>query len=312
VNVSEKNRDPLTTNIADSLIEEAVRSVEKRQRHEEPAREPAPEPDAEPAAAASGPAEGGAAVGGEPGGDEVARLKAELLEARQSLRQREAELELSQSMARKTQETLKENHERLLRATADLENYKKRVAREKEEANRFGQEKLLRDILPVLDNLDRALEHQGPSDLDSLRAGVAMTRRLLEQVLGKYGVKGFSAKGATFDPRLHEAMQSVESDEPAGTVVQELVRGFMLHDRLMRPAMVVVAKAKAPPTGTEEKREPAEKPAPAEAEEKREPAEKPAPAEAEEKREPAEKAAPKDGRGRRVPKRRGASRAETG
>lgn len=163
-----------------------------------------------------------------------------------------AQLDLSQLKSRETMDRLKEAHERMLRAAADLENYKKRALREKEELQKFGNEKLLRDLLPVLDNLDRALA--AASEEDPLRAGVMLVRTTFEQVLGRYGVKGFSAEGVPFDPTLHEAlMQVATADKPPGTVVVEHARGFMLHDRLVRPALVGVAVA--PPAGPDAEKE---------------------------------------------------------
>jgi molecular chaperone GrpE len=177
---------------------------------------------------------------------EIKKLRNDVLEARQALRQREAELEVSQQMGRDTLGKLKDQHERTLRAIADLDNYKKRAVKERDEATKFGQEKLLRDFLPVVDNLERALEHaKSPSDFEGLKQGVAMTRKLFEDTLGRHAVKAFSALDQMFDPHRHEAIQTIESDAPPGTVVLEVVRGFTLHDRLMRPAMVGVAKARA-------------------------------------------------------------------
>jgi molecular chaperone GrpE len=144
---------------------------------------------------------------------------------------------------------IKEEHERALRAQADLENYRKRAQKEKEEVQKFGSERLLRDLLPVMDNLDRALEAaEKTPDIVSFQKGVAMTRKSFEDSLGRHGVKSFSARGQPFDPRLHEAIQQVETaDVPAGHVLQEVVRGFMLNERLVRPALVVVAKAPSAP-----------------------------------------------------------------
>jgi molecular chaperone GrpE len=167
-----------------------------------------------------------------------------------------AQLELSLGKGREMMEKIKDSHERMLRAVADLDNFKKRAAKEKDEVQRFGVEKLLKDFLPVADNLDRALDHaKKSSDFDGLLKGLEMTRKLLEDTLGKHGVKGFTALGKAFDPRLHEAIQQQESaDQPPNTVVNELVRGYTLHERLVRPALVVVAKPPAPaePEGTPE------------------------------------------------------------
>ncbi|WP_163782411.1 nucleotide exchange factor GrpE, partial [Myxococcus vastator] len=179
---------------------------------------------------------------------------------RQEVESLQAQLEFSQAKGRETMERLREAHERAkeaqertVRHAADLENYRKRAQKEKEEVQRFGAEKLLKDLLPVLDNLDRALDAAAKSpDLDSFEKGVAMTRKSFEDTLGRHGVKGFSAKGQPFDPRLHEAIQQVETaDVPAGHVAHEVVRGFYLNERLVRPAMVVVARAPAEPVAAE-------------------------------------------------------------
>jgi molecular chaperone GrpE len=161
-------------------------------------------------------------------------------DAAEEVRSLRAQLELSTAKGRETLERLKEEHERLLRAAADLENYRKRAAREREDVQRFGNERLLKDLLPVVDGLDRAL--QAAPQGDALADGIRMVRATLEQALAKHGVTAFSALGARFDPALHEALLQVPTaDRPAGTVVLEHARGFKLHDRLVRPAMVGVA-----------------------------------------------------------------------
>jgi molecular chaperone GrpE len=249
----------IQTDIGQDVIDAAVRSVERHMDDEEEvtvievqASEPASaEATDAPAPDASAPAEAATP-------DEVAALRQEV----ESLK---AQLEFSQAKARETMERLRETHERTkdaqertIRAAADLENYRKRAQKEKEEVQRFGSEKLLKDLLPVLDNLDRALDAASKSpDIDSFQKGVAMTRKSFEDALGRHGVKAFSAKGQPFDPRMHEAIQQVETaDVPQGHVVFEVVRGFFLNERLVRPAMVVVARAPAVA-------EPAPAPAPA-------------------------------------------------
>lgn len=179
--------------------------------------------------------------------EERFRLRADLLQARQALRQREAELELSQQMGRQTLEKLKDEHERALRALADLDNVRKRAGKERDDHAKFSQEKLLRDLLPVLDNLDRALDH-ATAAASGLASGIRMTRKLLEEVLARHGVRAVEAVGKGFDPRVHEAMQSVEATASPGTVLAEMVRGYTLHERLLRPAMVVVSRAPLMPS----------------------------------------------------------------
>jgi molecular chaperone GrpE len=151
-----------------------------------------------------------------------------------------AQLELSTAMGRETLEKLRDEHERLLRAAADLDNFKKRAAKEREEIQRFGIEKVVKDLIPVLDDLDRALAAAPPEG--PLAHGVRLVRAAFERALAKHGVIGFSALGERFDPSLHEALMQVPSaDQPPGMVVVEHARGFKLNDRLVRPAMVGVA-----------------------------------------------------------------------
>jgi molecular chaperone GrpE len=169
----------------------------------------------------------------------------------QEVEELRAQLEFSQGKGRELMEKLRDTHERMLRAAADLDNYKKRAAKEKDEAQRFGIERVLKDLLPVLDNLDRALEtsEAGGGGDASLTAGVRMTRKLFEDALSRNGVKAFSAKGLPFDPHLHEAMSQQESaDVPPNTVLTEVLRGYTLNDRLVRPALVIVSCAPSAPS----------------------------------------------------------------
>ena len=167
-------------------------------------------------------------------------------ELQQELAKVRAELEESQRRSRDTQARLVDEHDRLLRMAAESENAKKRGLKEKEETRKFAAESLLKDFLPVADNLERALEHADKSDVKTLVEGVRLVQKLFETTLARHGVTGFSALGKLFDPNLHEALMQLEHESPPGTVVQEMARGYKLHDRLVRPAAVVVAKAAAP------------------------------------------------------------------
>lgn len=156
-----------------------------------------------------------------------------------------------EALAASQAEALK-NWDLYLRARADLENYRKRAQREKEDLSRFANENLLREVLPVVDNLERALEHARQDDGGNggLLQGVEMTLGQLQRVLDKFGVTPLRSVGEPFDPARHEALGQLESTEhPPNTVVQELQRGYLLNDRLLRPAMVMVAKA--PPVAAE-------------------------------------------------------------
>ncbi len=151
---------------------------------------------------------------------------------------------LNQELAAKDLDN-KKNYDLLLRQSAELENFKKRAAREKQEAIRFGNESLVRDLLPVLDNLERAVEHAdlgGNGNL--LLEGIEMVLKGFLEVLDKHGVKQVSAKGELFDPQKHEAFAQVESkDQAPNTVVQELHKGYLMAERLLRPSLVSVTKA---------------------------------------------------------------------
>lgn len=139
----------------------------------------------------------------------------------------------------------KNSYERYLRQAAELDNFKKRTARERDEAIRFANEALIKDLLPVVDNLERAVAHaSGGGNGKPLVEGVEMVLKGLLDVLMKHGVVQITALGQLFDPSKHEAMAQVESDthEP-NSVVDELHKGYMLRDRLLRPALVSVAKA---------------------------------------------------------------------
>jgi molecular chaperone GrpE len=237
------NKGTYQTEIPQELLNEAMRSVE---RHKGGSRAMAEEAEPEPPAEQAQGPELEVELP-EPPAAASAELEAALAESRREVEELRAQLELSQAKGREMMERMKESHERALRTTADLENYRRRAQREKEEVQKFGTERLIKDFLPVVDNLDRALQAaRSSADFDSLRTGVDMTRKLFESALGRHGVKPFSAVGKPFDPHVHEAMQHVETAEvPAGHVAYEAQRGYMLHDRLMRPALVAVARAPA-------------------------------------------------------------------
>lgn len=145
-----------------------------------------------------------------------------------------------------------ENWERLLRTTADFDNFKKRAARERQEAIKFANESLIQKIVPVLDNFEMALAAAQSSSTDGLKSlseGVAMIHAQLRQALAESGLEEISATGQVFDPNLHEAVSQQESSEVAeGHVLQQLRKGYKLRERLIRPATVIVAKPPSEPT----------------------------------------------------------------
>lgn len=145
--------------------------------------------------------------------------------------------------------------DQLLRARAEFDNYRKRVARDAEQLRRTAAQDLLRDLLAVADNLERALEHAGASDDGGVAEGVRMVLRQMQDLMASRGVAAIPAAGEAFDPNLHEALAMQPSDDcPAGTVLVEFQKGYTLDGAVLRPAKVVVSSgpeeaADAPPAG---------------------------------------------------------------
>ena len=139
--------------------------------------------------------------------------------------------------------------DQLLRTMADFDNFRKRARRDAEDALRRGREDSLRDVLPIVDNLERAVEaSRGATDVAAVISGIEMVLRSFDDVAGRMGVTRVEAAGERFDPTLHDAIQQVESAEhPPGTVLTVVVSGYRIGERLLRPAMVVVAKAPSAP-----------------------------------------------------------------
>jgi molecular chaperone GrpE len=141
--------------------------------------------------------------------------------------------------------------DRLLRLQAEFENFKKRTAKERMELVKFANEGLLLEMIPILDSLDRAIESaKGNSNMENLLEGLELVRRLLSVLLERAGVKEIASQGQPFDPQLHEAiMVEASGAHPDNTVVEEIQRGYLLHNRVLRPAMVRVAKSSLPEEG---------------------------------------------------------------
>jgi molecular chaperone GrpE len=151
--------------------------------------------------------------------------------------------ELRRLLLEKTQEA-EENYRRLLRMAADLENMKKRQERDRAELHQFANENLLKELLPVVDNLERALDHgremQAPP---GLLEGIDLVYQGFLKVLEGFGVTSLESVGQQFDPAFHNAVMQEETGElPDCSIIKELQKGYLLHQRLLRPAMVVVAR----------------------------------------------------------------------
>lgn len=142
-----------------------------------------------------------------------------------------------------------------LRALADLDNYRKRAVRERDEYAKKAREDLLRELLPVFDNLDRASQFVGQSaDVTAVAKGIEMVLKLFDDTLVRVGGKRLRSVGQAFDPQVHEAISQQPSEHPAGMVAAEHLAGYTLGDRLLRAAMVVVSTGPAAATPAAEKK----------------------------------------------------------
>ncbi len=150
--------------------------------------------------------------------------------------------ELEEALEVKEKEA-KENYDRYLRAVAELDNFRKRAARDKADTIKYGKEDLIKDILPFLDSLDRALEHKDSTDAQAFKDGIALIQDQLLCCLKKHGVERIESVGAVFDPNFHEALMRVDSaDHQDNQVVSEMGKGYLLNGRLIRPSRVCVCK----------------------------------------------------------------------
>lgn len=143
------------------------------------------------------------------------------------------------------QNEAKENYDRMLRASAEMENFKKRIAREMTDFKKYANESLIRALLPVVDNLELAIQSSSQDEHCNSQVveGVTLTLAELTKVLEGFGVKAVSAEGQPFDPKYHQAFVQEENDKlPENTVIKEFQKGYLLHERLIRPAMVIVSK----------------------------------------------------------------------
>jgi molecular chaperone GrpE len=162
-----------------------------------------------------------------------------------------AELERqSRERAERAEEEAGRLREALLRKVADFENLKRRSEREKTDFFKFAMAETFRDLLPVIDNFERAIAHSDSGAGEDFRAGIEMIERQFADVLKKFGLQEIAAQGQPFDPNMHEAVVREEtSDASPGTVLEVLQKGYVLNDRLLRPALVKVAAAPSPSPG---------------------------------------------------------------
>lgn len=150
---------------------------------------------------------------------------------------------------KKSEVEAKQSYDRYLRVSAEFENYKKRSAREMDDFRKFANQSLVKELLPIVDNLELAIKSANDNkNVDNcLLDGVDLTLKEILKIFEKYHVKAIEALGKTFDPRYHEAVMREETDKhPENSIINELQKGYLIRDRLLRPSMVVVAAPKRP------------------------------------------------------------------
>jgi len=174
-------------------------------------------------------------------GGETAPVQPERAQEAEELEQLNARLD------KKSQEA-QESMDKYLRTYAELENFKKRIAKDQADWIKYANEGLIRELLTVMDNLMRAKAHssQPSPELSQWVAGVELTVKQFEETLAKFGVTAIKTVGLPFDPSIHQAMLHMDSEAEAGVIVEEFQKGYLLHDRVLRPALVAVAKKKSP------------------------------------------------------------------
>lgn len=154
------------------------------------------------------------------------------------------EAEVLAARVEELEQSLAEAKDQALRAAAEAQNVRRRAEQEAEKARKFALERFVRELLPVVDSLEKALEAMGEDATEAHREGVSMTLKMQHDVLGKFGVEMVEPHGEPFDPQYHEAMAMVPNPElEPNTVMDVMQKGYLLNGRLVRPAMVVVSQA---------------------------------------------------------------------
>ncbi|PMR75963.1 nucleotide exchange factor GrpE [Billgrantia endophytica] len=153
------------------------------------------------------------------------------------------EAELLAAQVEELEQSLAEAKDQVLRAAAEAQNVRRRAEQEAEKARKFALERFVKELLPVVDSLEKALEAMGEDASEAHREGVAMTLKMQHDVLGKFGVEAIDPQGEPFDPQYHEAMAMVPNPElEPNSVMDVMQKGYQLNGRLVRPAMVVVSQ----------------------------------------------------------------------
>lgn len=225
-----------------------------------------PESPPEDDAAMVEPLEGGgaAADAAEPGQEPVpeqtdgesAPATGEASEAESETEKLTRELEAAKQLAAENYERAAENYDKFVRFQAEVENYKKRMQKERLDEGKYAHLPVMRDLMGVIDNLGRAIEHarnESSGGVEGIISGVEMVAKQLHDIFERHGMKRMKSVGEPFDPTMHEAMGMVESDDvPENRVMEEFEAGYFLHDRVVKPAMVMVSKKSSPAAPAED------------------------------------------------------------
>ena len=172
----------------------------------------------------------------------IKRSKEELAKKIGSLPLQKSEAESLKEQLVEKERSIEEQKNKYLRALADLDNYKKRVNLEKDELIRYSNELLVKELLPALDGFAKALDFAKKTDSEDLMKGIALIKKQLEDAVSKFGVKEIETAGKPYDPNLHEAILMKDSEKAPGIILEEVQKGYTMHERLIRPAMVIVSK----------------------------------------------------------------------
>ncbi len=147
----------------------------------------------------------------------------------------------TKELLRQKEEEINDLNNKIMRLQADFLNYKKRTEKEKEESVNFGIQAVITDLLPIIDNFERALDSATNKE-DSFYKGIEMIKDQLYDLLEKYNIREIKALGEKFDPNVHHAISTVDSKEEAGTVIEVYQKGYLMEDKVVRPSMVIVSK----------------------------------------------------------------------
>jgi len=170
--------------------------------------------------------------------------KEELEKKTTELPPKASEIDSLKEQVAEKEKLIEEQKNKYLRALADLDNYKKRANLEKDELIRYSNELLVKELLPAIDGFAKAIDFAKKTNDENLIKGIALIKKQIEDAVSKFGVKEIEAVGKPYDPNLHEAILMKGSEKAPGIILEEMQKGYTMHERLLRPSMVIVSKSK--------------------------------------------------------------------